>query len=343
MITWMCKHESITDGCEYCMKVAKGLERLGNTKPSAAIKASEAVNIQPACVHRLDRMGDVLCSCPSKNRMIESYGCKVKGQCTVSAVYIARDHTRVQACRLCDGRQDPADVGRPMTWSYGVTTVLPRKTTTLPRTLTSLAAAGFDDPRLFVDGGTQADWQGCKYPLTVRDKINAYANWWLAAQELYVRSPNADRYLIVQDDVVFVRGLRTYLEKTPWPGRGYLNLYTHPENAESGKTKRGFFRANQKGLGALALVFDKESIKAVLAAEHMVEKFRPKSKEPWRATKAIDGGVVETIRKSGGSEWTHFPSLAQHINEPSTLGHGGIVSPCFPEEGEKFDARMLLS
>jgi hypothetical protein len=42
------------------------------------------------------------------------------------------------------------------TWAYGITTVPSRLTTLLPRTITSLAAAGFDKPHLFVDGGTAA-------------------------------------------------------------------------------------------------------------------------------------------------------------------------------------------
>lgn len=165
-------------------------------------------------------------------------------------------------------------------------------------------------------------------------------NWWLAAHELYGRSPTADFYAIFQDDVIFVRGLREYLENVHWPGPGYLNLYTFPSNQELRRARKGFFRSNQRGLGALALVFNNDAMRKLLLAPHMIEKFVPKPGKESRAFKAIDGGIVESFKAMGMNEWVHTPSLCQHIGQTSTLNNWNPDSACFP--GEQFDARGLL-
>src|SRR6185503_20920621 len=88
----------------------------------------------------------------------------------------------------------PPPTARP-TWAYGVTTVPSRRETTLPRTLASLAAAGFASPRLRVDD-------------VENDRLYAPGNWWLLLHELWIRSEGgADFYAIFQDDVIAAKGL----------------------------------------------------------------------------------------------------------------------------------------
>lgn len=302
----------------------------------------------PDCDYRsAESVKNVACACPSGNRTIPAYSCTKHGLCTVSTTFIPSDKS-VKVCALCTD-YSKAESKSPKKWAYGVTTVPSRKSNLLVKTITSLAKAGWDNPRLFVDGGSVDDWKGCKLPLTIREKTNALSNWWLGMHELYARNPLADYFMMVQDDVLFVSNLREYIEATPWPGRGYLNLYTFPDNLVIAQGKKGFFRASTKkmGLGALALVFDKESIVKILASEHMVEKFRPidvvtgkEKKQPQRAVKAIDGGVAWAMSVAGMSEWCHNPSLVQHIGEVSTLGHSNPTAASFPGEG--FDARSLL-
>src|SRR5689334_3053216 len=102
-----------------------------------------------------------------------------------------------------------------MEWSVGVTTVPARAGVMLPRTLASLAAGGFDRPRLFVDGSDDVQsWKAmfrlpasCRWP-----RVKPFGNWVLALWELWLREPDADRWAIFQDDLVCVRNLRPYLE-----------------------------------------------------------------------------------------------------------------------------------
>ncbi len=78
--------------------------------------------------------------------------------------------------------------GRPSRWAYGVTTVPVREDRLLPKTLASLRAAGFDKPRLFVDGVRNAwDWEQ-KFGLEVTARwphVLTAGNWVLSMYELY--------------------------------------------------------------------------------------------------------------------------------------------------------------
>src|SRR3990172_9245840 len=121
-----------------------------------------------------------------------------------------------------------------MRWAYGITTVPNRIRDLLPRTIKSLAAAGFDQPRLFIDGARDvknyAEWAlpiTCRYP-----GIKIYGNWVLGMMELFIREPGMDRYAMFQDDLVCCLNLKQYLSLCPYPNQGYLNLYNVPQNEE---------------------------------------------------------------------------------------------------------------
>lgn len=231
-------------------------------------------------------------------------------------------------------------------WSYGLTTVPKRRHDLLPQTLASLKAGGFDNPRLFVDGDNDVvSWEkqfGLEVTLR-RPVIRAYGNWILALAELYIREPNADRYMVAQDDFITYRNLRGYLEGCPWPGKGYLNLYTFPSNQRDtpgwyeGALLNSGPEGWQTGRGAVALVFNLEAVQTLLIHQHMVE--RPTHAE--NGWKRIDGGVVTAMNKAGFREFVHNPSLLQHTGRVSAIGNlPHKMSLSF--RGEHFDAMELL-
>lgn len=271
-----------------------------------------------------------------------------------------------------------------MEWSYGVTTVDSRLKTYLPRTLASLDKAGFPNPRLFVDNFDAADrnanfWRE-GFDTSIRDtRIKTAGNWVLAAWELYIRSPRADRYAIFQDDVVFSAHLREYLEDLTWPPRGYLNLYTFPMNEPRSLLGRrgwrpkyyamypitpetiGIYPSNQKGKSACALVFDNSGLQTLLGSRYLVKRFQGGKVDPETGvqrnpdgSKYIDGGIVTAMAKAGYTEFVHMPSLCQHIGVtldrtkllPGRLDPASSMgnkrhgqAPSF--RGEEFDARKL--
>jgi hypothetical protein len=234
-------------------------------------------------------------------------------------------------------------------WVYGVTTVPARAGTLLPRTLKSLAAAGFDQPWLFIDGvtHTEADRfeREFKLPVTGRcPPLKAFGNWILALAELYIRQPVCNRYAIFQDDLVTYRNLRSYLCHCPFPEKGYWNLFTFPNNQliaprdGNGKQKIGWYESDQWGKGAVGLIFSREAVMTVLQAAHMIARPADASR---RSTMNIDGGVVTAMTKAGWKEFVHNPSLIQHTGDVSTMDHGPHPKAAF--RGEDFDAMELLN
>lgn len=224
-------------------------------------------------------------------------------------------------------------------WAVGVTTVPERKDNTFPRTMDSLCDAGFEVDRIFVDGAETGDeykpWgipTTCRYP-----NIRTHGNWVLGLYELFIRYPHAAHYAMFQDDLVCCRNLREYLERVEKPASSYLNLYTFPENQQLAHGKPGWFRSNQKGKGAVGLVFSNAAVYVLLTHPHMFG--RPTC--PKRGHKAIDGGIVDSFRKAGWQEVCHNPSLIQHTGEVSSMGNRKHPpAPSFP--GEDFDALSLL-
>ena len=231
-----------------------------------------------------------------------------------------------------------------MKWACGVTTTPARFGDLLPRTLASLRTAGFDRPHIFADDCEECDLPEytCGLRVTCRTpRISVHGNWLLGLSELFIRDPWCDHYAMFQDDLIAVRGLREYLERNPCPGMGYANLYTFPANQQRA-TGTGWFRSNQEGMGAVALVFSQEAVRTLLSSRHMVE--RPlNTKEPERAWRLIDGGVVESMRRNRWTEYCHNPSLVQHTGTVSTIRSSvpkSWAATSFP--GEEFDVRTLL-
>jgi hypothetical protein len=224
-------------------------------------------------------------------------------------------------------------------WAYGVTTVQERLNTLLPRTLKSLAEAGFEKPHLFVDRCVDdKPYLETGLECTFHwDNIRTYGNWMTSLWELYAINPHADRYAIFQDDLVTYRNLREYLDWSPYPGEGYLNLFTYPKNHSLIKENpNGWHRSNQLGKGAVALVFNNKSVTDLLGDGYMLRRIQGS-----RGHKFVDGAIVEAFRKMGQSEFVHKPTLVQHTGTVSSMGNNAhSISPSWAGEG--FDARELM-
>lgn len=240
---------------------------------------------------------------------------------------------------------DEACEGEPvkevaMKWAYGITTVPLRLDDYFPRTLASLQNAGFETPHLFIDGCNDLR-PYAKYNLATTihwPNARTMGNWYLALVELYIREPNADRYAIFQDDFVTYRNLKKYLEKVPYPGDGYCNLYTFPKNQDLAPAgKIGWYESNQKGKGAVATVMNRECLTTLMKSDHLINKMRDSS----RGHKSVDGGIVTAIKDVGWKEYVHNPSLVQHIGLLSSMqNRQHPESTSF--RGEDFDALELL-
>lgn len=231
-------------------------------------------------------------------------------------------------------------------WSYGILSVEMRLKSTLPRTLQSLSSAGFDRPRLFLDGsrGIQCHEETFGIPVTVRTSpIRAYSNFVLSLTELFCREPNSSHYAMFQDDFICSKNLRLYLEKNVYhicnQSKGYMNLYTFPVNQVIGdleKPNGGWFVSNQKGKSAVALVFSKQAVIDLLTTRSIIDRMQ----DLQRGFKNIDGAVITAMTEKGWKEYCHNPSLVQHIGDKSAIGN-----PTQPQatsfRGEDFDLMTL--
>lgn len=237
-------------------------------------------------------------------------------------------------------------------WGYAVTTVYERLNTLLPITLQSLADGGFDNPWLYIDGlecpytldkYKAGDRPLSSYNYTIRyPRVKAFGNWILGLWELYIRQPNCRRYAMFQDDVLCCRNLRCYLDSCDMPYQGYLNLYTNQQNAEHIESKKGWHPSNQKGLGALGLVFTREHVVRLLSSKRLAQK---PTTPGHRAYDNFDGDIAQAMRDIGWlvKEYVHKPSLLQHIGVESCIQANKASTQADTFPGADFDASELLS
>jgi hypothetical protein len=181
-----------------------------------------------------------------------------------------------------------------MNFAVAVTTA-PRPIPTLDRTLASLERAGFDEVRVVDD--------------VLHD--GAWSNWLFALRTLLAERPAADALLVCQDDIVCCRRLRTYLERTLWPG--HPAALCSPYCPAPYRRSRQGWHQERRGwylVGALCWAMPRPAAEAILRDLGRVE-----------ARSRIDARVGQWARRAGRSVWYHTPSLVQHIgNGNSALG-----------------------
>jgi hypothetical protein len=161
--------------------------------------------------------------------------------------------------------------------------------------------------------------------------------------ELVQREPYADAYFMCEDDVVFCRNLRPWLERELWPEPrlGVVSLFSaaiHP------LAQMGWNRvdAGPALAGAQAYIFPNS------AARHLLQHPLPVNhrRRGYHKGLADNDAVVGLWAKLADLPvFLHQPSLAQHIGETSALGHGTLASDarkasCFI--GEDADPAVLL-
>jgi len=202
----------------------------------------------------------------------------------------------------------------------------------LPRTLESLAKAGFPKPRLIVDGATDAAlYAAFGLALSMHDPPLGFDGSWLAAaQQLAALHPDAGRYALFEDDVVCCLGLRRFLDGYQFPADGYWNLYCASNN-ESRQTGIGWHTPRKPAQGALALVFNRAGIDAAATSEYLQYHIAATPRKH-----AIDGLVYDAMWKAGFRERVHYPSLVQHIGMRSSIGQS------VQRHAASFDSKFLL-
>lgn len=209
-----------------------------------------------------------------------------------------------------------------MLWSVGITTA-PRLEYTLSRTIVSLHEAGWFGSDMCIVGepGSRMDVEcvlppqpTVAVPFLNTMRIGAWPNWLGAANIALNASPAAEAVLISQDDVIYSKGLRDYLDAALWPEDrdrvGCVSLFTCGAQYPTGD---GWWQLPQnvlprKTYGGIALVFPRRSLELLVADP------------PGRGSLTkVDIWVGHHCANHGLSYWLHSPSLAQHIGDRSAI------------------------
>jgi glycosyltransferase involved in cell wall biosynthesis len=205
-------------------------------------------------------------------------------------------------------------------WAVAVTTA-PRRQPRLARTLDTLAAAGWgpDCTTIYAEPGTDTPdgWPVERSPV----QLGGWANWLRALRNTLATRPDAATIFMLQDDMDLSPDVRQLVEALSLPfDAGMLSPYC-PSIYAPADGAPGPFRViptTMRGIrwfgmvGACTLMFPRH------IAEELV---RHPFVSSYNETRWIDGVVGHAVNALSRSTYFHWPSLAQHTGDTSTL-HG---------------------
>ncbi|HVC96181.1 MAG TPA: hypothetical protein VND64_21035 [Pirellulales bacterium] len=167
--------------------------------------------------------------------------------------------------------------------------------------------------------------------------------FFLGLAELLQREPHAHAYLMLQDDVVFCRNLRAYLEATLWPAErvGLVSPYCP---APYVRRNSGWHEvaAGENLIGAVTYVFPNAAARLLLADPRVVNH---RQRGAANGPKDIDSVVGRWAGEGRLPVFYHTPSLAQHIGGTSVIWPGAAndgVRRAADFVGEDFDATAFV-
>ena len=255
------------------------------------------------------------------------------------------NQTRCEACLYYDPELQTGGIVNE--WAVGITTA-PRRKPTLAKTLQSLSAAGWPEVTIFAEPGTRIPQAFRRQKLVRRQEtLGAWPNFLLGLMELHLARPDADAYFMVQDDALFVRHARDYLESSLWPSHrtGVVSLHTPSHHVPEDDSTSGFFKRDVGwgAWGAMAFVFPNAAVRALLRHPAVVNH---RNRGLGEGKCNVDSVVGHWCNLAGFDFFLHRPSLTQHIGLTTTLWshdslEGRRSASDFPGDG--FDARELIA
>ena len=185
-----------------------------------------------------------------------------------------------------------------MRWDVAMITA-PRPTRTIERSLHSLYDSGFP----------------CDLVQEDTDESGSWPTWFAALSSLL--ESDADALLIVEDDAIFCKGLRGYLESTLWPDSecALCSAYSCGKYTERPNMSPGWSQMNNGHflVGSLCWAIPRKSAEAI-RDDLYYSRFGRRN---------IDLRIGLWALDTGRSVWYHKPSLVQHIGSGnSALGRG---------------------
>lgn len=170
-----------------------------------------------------------------------------------------------------------------------------------------------------------------------KERLGPWRNFNYSSKEL-LKFLDADFFLMVEDDVVFVPGVREFVyEKVLpyWPkNTGMISLYTpshYSERQKPGTQFRVSFNngPNDSMWGACAMLFSRQTLKKFLinrlvdnwkGANNSIHQKPINEREPWEI-KNTDTLVGKVLMEQRRSVYYFHPSLCQHVSPVSSIGN----------------------
>lgn len=226
-------------------------------------------------------------------------------------------------------------------WAVGLTLApRPRGSVPVKRSLESFLAAGWDasDVTVFAEPGSpildvRTVWR--------QKRLGGYWNWGYGLKQLVEEQPDADAYVMLQDDVLYCEGLCEWLERALWPNDrdtiGFVQPYIagrYKQFPEGDWWRYNYDLRNKEQnwiWGALCMIIPPGTAK--LMAENLDRMF-----SIGKGPNLIDARSSRWCFKRGLDVWFPGKSLAEHMDVPSAMNHGGAKhwarhAPTFVGEG----------
>lgn len=178
---------------------------------------------------------------------------------------------------------------------------------TLHQTLDSLARAGWIDFLVWNDVA----------------KVGQFRSWMAALRRTVELHPNAEVYFMLEDDGVFCRGLRDYLDRTLWPSPADGIAICSPYSPAAYRRPQYGWHLENRGLylsSGLSWAFPPQTARAIL------NDFQPLL-EAGGALRGGDYLIGEWAQRTGRETWFHSPSLGQHIGLRNSALGDDLVTP----------------
>lgn len=223
------------------------------------------------------------------------------------------------------------ETGRSLKWSVGIITC-PRKDGSyfLGRTVSSIQNAGWDDATIFAEPGAVIPDNFHGRVVERTRQYGDWTNWATGLFDLLLCEPESDYFLMSEDDVLYNRDSKTYLESSfPHLGNfGSLSIYT-PSRYQH-HTFHGW-HDECRGVetwSTQTVIMSKESVIRFLSypdtLRHRFQDIFHAPEVKW----GVSGDPKNSVKDAVIGHWAknnnlpvyfHTPSLAQHIGTTSTI------------------------
>ena len=311
------------EACSYCL--SKNPLKTPNSEPFRSVylkmlAAGETPTIPLISEHLKCSMRG-----PLQGSLDSTNSCMVFGSCSLTPKKI-----NLQACQLCPRYfttnyqkmvqlESPPVIKPISSWMVGVITA-PRTHSTLKWSLNTIKGAGWDRGIIFNDSA-DCPINDPNWPVVARhSKLGLFRNFILGLYELFLRDTKADAYLIIQDDMLCIENLRSYLEKTLWfdskphiisPFAPYNVNHTAYPNIHGDWRSTDMYTA-----GPNSLVLSNETTRAILSDMDDVIGYHEEAVA--RGDSFEDLGIYHWANRHGYKTYWPIHGLIDHIGLHST-------------------------